>query len=331
MPTIEEVENYKYLMIRYNEQKDYTNAGIYADKYLKTAMNPSAEDYNYAGCVYNSKYMNVSQNTIDATKSYYYFDKASDLKPDKHLYAKNATIMASKINNYCGGRKHWYRLFNMDSPLTNDDFYDYAAFCLKTGNIKKWGEYFDYRFQKETTPTQFPRITGPRWRGEDLTNKTLLVYFEQGFGDTILMFGYMKRLKSLANEVIYVVQKSLYPLLKDNKIGVTVFPSDDEKVRYLKFDYYIPSMSIPIVLGLNKNDISVGESFIEVDENSIKEFRDKYINDNHKINIGLSVRGSITGDLSRDIDSESIKLLNINTFSIFLKSLNGISQLAPLQ
>ena len=53
-------------------------------------------------------------------------------------------------------------------------------------------------FKKEHNATRFPKITKPEWNGiKDISKSTLLVYYEQGFGDTFLMWGYMTRLTQL--------------------------------------------------------------------------------------------------------------------------------------
>ena len=276
--------------------------------------------YNTLGCLYNEKYMNISGNMSDIAASLKYFEKASDIEPSNHLYAKNGTIMAMKFNNKEKGRKFWDRVF-ATGELTNDDKYDYAAYCLKNKDFEGWYKYFGYRFKKETDGTIFPEIHGTEWTGEqDLTGKTLLVMFEQGFGDTILMFGYMERLTKLAKKVIFVLQNNLVTLLENNEYGVEVYPFFKEEGS-VKFDYYIPSMSIPIALKVNEKTCGVGHGFIKVSEQDIKDYAiilNKSIHNKNDIKIGLSVRGNLKGDRTRDIDVKDLKsLTNIKGITFY--------------
>ena len=294
----------KFLSDAYNNKKDYANAIKYYEEYIKCIDNVTNDDYNLLGCYYNLLYSESTQNTQDALKSLDYFEKASDNAPNNHLFAKNATIMAGKSNDFERGRKFWNRLLKINT-LTNDDKYDYAAFCLKNGDFEGWAKYFDARFDKENNKTAFPKISKPKWNGvKDLSGSTLLVYYEQGFGDTFLMFGYLPRLTKLAKHVIFVCQNSAYPLLKDNEFGIEVLPQSTD-INKLKFNYYIPSMSVPTILKCSRENISVGEGYIKADKKLVTDYKEKYFN-NGNFKIGFSLSGSVTGDKSRNVSIEAL-------------------------
>ena len=294
----------------YQEQKKYRQAIATYIQYTNTLKHVQAADYNMLGCMLNLLYMEQSHDTADAQRSLYYFEKASDIQPDKKLYSKNGTIMASKCNDYVKGRKLWDRILKYNE-MNNDDKYDYAAFCLKTKDFEGWYKYFGFRFQKETSPTKFPDLSClPCWDGsQDLKGKKLLVYYEQGFGDTFLMWGYMPLLKELTDDITFVVQKQIYPLFKNNRYGVKVIPNNGQRLT-LEANYYIPSMSIPIALKLAGDKLNTGKGFIDVDKEKKDYYYNKYFKDVKELKIGLSVRGSVTGDTSRDIKSEDLKYLD---------------------
>ena len=61
----------------------------------------------------------------------------------------------------------------------------------------------------------------PLWLGEEsLKGKTIFIYAEQGFGDTIQFCRYVPLVADLGAKVILGVQKPLIPLL-ENLRGVT--------------------------------------------------------------------------------------------------------------
>lgn len=294
---------YKTIGYIYHQLEDYENAS----KYMKTfKFNASysqitAEDYNLLGFYYERLYTTKTRNIKDLDKAVSNFIMASDRKPNDKNYLKNVTITASKGNMQKLADRYWKKLLKLGG-LTNDDKFDYAAHCLKNGDFKGFEKYYEYRFDKETNPTVIPIIHKPKWDGDiDLSDKTLLVCYEQGFGDTILMAGYLPRLVKLAKHIIYVVQDALYTLLKDNSIGVEVIPANRFlALNDIKYDYYIPSMSIPMALKLNRDNISVGEGYIKPNEDKVKEYKEKYFK-NNKLKIGLSVSGNKNGDTTRDI------------------------------
>src|SRR5262249_28718301 len=57
------------------------------------------------------------------------------------------------------------------------------------------------------------RYVRPRWGGEPLTGKTILVHCEQGLGDTLQFIRYAQHLKGRGARVICEAQKALVPLL----------------------------------------------------------------------------------------------------------------------
>lgn len=316
-----DISIYKLLSEIYNKNNNNYKSVHYLEKYItaKKSDKITANEYNLLGCYYNKLYTDNSHKIEDILKSLENFKKAAEKEPYNKLFMKNATIMAAKANDYYTGKIFWNKILELDS-MTNDDKYDYAAFCLRNQDFEGWYKYFGARFLKENNPTQFPKISKPEWNGKkDLSNSTLLVYYEQGFGDTFLTWGYMPRLTKLAKNVIFVCQDNIYELLKDNEFNVEVLPKSLADLNKLKFDYYIPSMSIPVTLKLNKDNISVGERYIKANPEYVSTFKEKYFN-NNKFKIGISFAGSINGNRSRDILIENFlpldKLKNVEIYSL---------------
>lgn len=311
---------YKMLAEVYDKKDDnYKSVECY-EKYLELkGASPDANDHNFLGCYYNKLFSSDTRSPVHLLKSLDSFKNASDLAPYVKLYAKNVTIMAAKAEDYETGKKYWDRILQMDI-LNNDDKYDYAAFCLKHEDFEGWHKYFGARFQKEHNATRFPKINKPEWNGvKDISKSTLLVYYEQGFGDTFLMWGYISRLTKLAKHVIFVVQDSVYELFRENPYGVEVYPECLADLKKLKFDCYIPSMSIPVALKLNRENISVGGGYIQASEEIKDEFKAKYF-DNKKLKIGISFSGNSSGNKTRDISIDKFlpldKLENVEIYCL---------------
>lgn len=312
---------YKTIGYIYHQLEDYINASKYMNKFILYGSTPQiiAEDYNLLGFYYERLYALTSRNLSDLHRAIDNFILASNRKPNDKNYIKNVTITATKANQFGIAGRYWKKLFKLGG-LTNDDKFDYAAYCLKTGDFEGWSKYFDSRFDKETNPTIIPEINKPKWDSNiDISNKTLLVCYEQGFGDTILMAGYLPRLTKIAKKVIYVVQDSLLTLISNSfkdidVISATQFRNDTT----IKYDYYIPSMSIPIVLKLNRDNISVGEGYLKPEDNTSLRYLDLYFS-NNKLKIGLSLSGNKGGDTTRDIPIEAIEpLTNLDNIQLYL-------------
>jgi tetratricopeptide (TPR) repeat protein len=85
----------------------------------------------------------------------------------------------------------------------------------------------------------------PRWRGESLEGRTILLHAEQGLGDTIQFIRYAASLKALEARVVVECQPLLAPLLARSP-GVDQCLAQGEPLP--KFDAQSPLMSVPGVL-----------------------------------------------------------------------------------
>lgn len=87
----------------------------------------------------------------------------------------------------------------------------------------------------------------PQWTGQDLTEKTIYVVFEQGLGDSLQFARYATALqKRFDCKVIFAVQK---PLLRLMQINLQMPVVDADKPVPEGCDYFVPLMSIPRWLG----------------------------------------------------------------------------------
>tara|TARA_B100000959_G_scaffold285081_1_gene358631 strand:+ start:593 stop:2035 length:1443 start_codon:yes stop_codon:yes gene_type:complete len=108
-----------------------------------------------------------------------------------------------------------------------------------------WADYeCRFRLPGRTTPDH--GFNAPRWQGEALPGKTLLLHAEQGYGDTLQMIRYAPRVAQRVGRILLWVPKSLRTLLSTvNGVDevVTDKPSDG------KFYAHLPLMSLPGVFG----------------------------------------------------------------------------------
>jgi tetratricopeptide (TPR) repeat protein len=102
-----------------------------------------------------------------------------------------------------------------------------------------WPEY-DWRLEgKEYSPRQLPR---PRWRGEPLGGRTILLTVEQGLGDTLQFIRYAPLVKHEGERVLMECQRSLVRLAETCAGIDRVVPVGEPLPD---FDYYVPLLSLP--------------------------------------------------------------------------------------
>lgn len=88
-----------------------------------------------------------------------------------------------------------------------------------------------------------------RWNGaDDLKDKDIIIYCEQGFGDTIQFVRYIPKLKEYGCRVHLHCPSPLHRLLNKCTVGIdSIFDKEIEELP--KHDYHSLTMSLPFVLG----------------------------------------------------------------------------------
>jgi tetratricopeptide (TPR) repeat protein len=116
------------------------------------------------------------------------------------------------------------------------------------------GEYYDgfaaYESRWRLPETRRPRLKQPTWTGTDPRGKTLLLYTEQGFGDTLHFLRYARYLQEhLGARVLLHCQKELVNLLRQQNVFTAVNAYKDPVPPH---DVHAPLLSVPWLAGLTE-------------------------------------------------------------------------------
>lgn len=244
-----------------------------------------------------------------------YFEKAVELSPDFKSAIRNLCIVYPRVGRDLEAVNNYHKLFKLGATM--DDYFDYAAIQIKLGNFEEGWKYYEYRFSKEHGATPYPKFKQPRWKGQEIQGKTLLVQCEQGFGDSIQFFRYLPQLKSFADKIIFRVQNGLRELLAINTELVEIVGSDTS-IDDLKFDYHVPLMSLLHILDARKETIPLAEGYIKPDPEKVEKYKKEFF-DNDCFKIGITWHGSALGNERRNVPLEAFyplaKMKNIKLYS----------------
>ncbi|MBF0294747.1 MAG: tetratricopeptide repeat protein, partial [Magnetococcales bacterium] len=117
---------------------------------------------------------------------------------------------------------------------------------LSLGRFEEgWARYeFRYHPANRKRQTPLPDLPFPRWEGEELRGKSLLVIAEQGFGDTIMFCRYLPLFKSAGiNRLTLACPQPLHPLLATLS-GLDALCADFALAG--KHDFWIHLASLPL-------------------------------------------------------------------------------------
>ncbi|MEL6477332.1 MAG: tetratricopeptide repeat protein [Pseudomonadota bacterium] len=114
------------------------------------------------------------------------------------------------------------------------------------------GGFSDFEGRYAGNEVSLPEnVPWPRWTGQEISGKRVLVLPEQGFGDAILMTRFLPRLKAMGAEVSMVVKPPLQRLFEGLE-GLDRLVSHARKSDV--FDYYSPNMSLPHLVGFDQGN-----------------------------------------------------------------------------
>ena len=286
--------------IVYTDIKDNKKAIEYYEKAFEKYPN-NYSICNMLGHLYSTCYQDKFKE-----KQIFYLNKAFQLAPNNRIVVKNLAYVYGKFDEEAKADEMYAKLMYLNP--THSDLHAYGAYLVKHKRFAEGFKFLQHRFQKEDLGNvAFPEIfktKKKRWNMKiDITNKVILVHFEQGFGDTIMFSRFIDELKKRCKDVMLVVQKELVTLLKDSNLGVEVYTEND--IPNLKYDYWIPMMDLPIVCETTPNNIPKSEGFLKVPIDKIEAYRKEYINKNDKLKIGIAYEGTMASkETNRDIPLE---------------------------
>jgi len=166
--------------------------------------------------------------------------------------------------------------------------FNLAVAYLLAGDLERGWKQYEKRWQFEHLDGKLPQFSQPRWEGQDLKDKTIMITGEQGHGDNIQFCRFAEQLVQAGANVYIGVDNNLKPLLVSSFIrGVTILGSDD---ALPEFDYWTPIMSIPGFLGITYNNLPYKMQYLMPSQENIKMWAGK-LGLKRKLRIGFAWSG----------------------------------------
>jgi tetratricopeptide (TPR) repeat protein len=167
-----------------------------------------------------------------------------------------------------------------------DAHWNLAFALLLSGGFKEgWHEY-EWRWKLKEPEQTLPQ---PLWTGYDIAGKTILLYAEQGMGDTVQFIRYVQMVSARGAKVIVGCQKELKSLLK-NVSGVYQVVAYGESLPH--FDVRCPLLSLPGLFNTSLDNIPSTVPYIRVEDRITEQWKGRLHKDFSKLNVGLVWAGS---------------------------------------
>lgn len=200
-------------------------------------------------------------------------------------------------------------------PQSHDILWNKSLVDLTLGDFASGWPAYESRFKAKKGITSF---FGKIKRLESLKKikgKKILIWWEQGYGDSIQFCRFLSAVSELGGDVIFYVQTPLLRLLRES----FAFKCTDRLGDIGRVDFQIPLLSLPGLFLYHSHSFKNGEPYLRVSEASVKHWRDKLkIQSDERLNIGLAVSGSSqhSSNSLRSIDPNLLSEINANFFLI---------------
>ena len=162
-----------------------------------------------------------------------------------------------------------------------------AFLLLVTGDFAAGLPQLEWRWRLDgKTPRKFDR---PLWRGEDLNGKSILLYAEQGFGDSLMLLRYAPRVKARGGRVVIEVPRALERLAASLTGGPYTVVAEGSPLP--SFDVQCPMMTLPLAFGTTVATIPATIPYYAVAPEAVARWRTR-LGSEPGMKVGLVWAGS---------------------------------------
>ncbi len=178
---------------------------------------------------------------------------------------------------------------------------------LVTGRLHEGWEEYEWRWRSPALRREQRHTDRPRWQGEPLAGKSILLHAEQGLGDAIQFARLAPIVAAIGARVMLEVDASLLELLRHAFPGVEVFARAQ---RLPAFDCQCPLLSVPRLLRITLENVPAAVPYLAPDAARLREWQARVAGPAAR-RIGLAWAGSPTHryDRTRTIPAAALRPL----------------------
>jgi len=254
------------------------------------------------------------------------YDRAIEIQPSyvEALYNRGNALKELKLLD--DAVDSFDRAIKLKSPYAEAQWNKGLTLLLR-GELESGLKLYEWRWKKDGSKSPSERFAKPLWTGvEPVRNKSILVYSEQGLGDTIHFCRYLSKLNDLGATVLFSPQKPLRGLMKSLSNSVRIV---DEMESGLEFDFHVPLVSLPLAFQTNLKNIPALTPYLFAEKERVVRWKEAIGTEGFKIGVcwqgaasGIAVGRSFHVNELQEISSiEGVRLISLQKGA-------GVTQLA---
>lgn len=295
--------------------KMYAQAISYLEKYIGLSQQ-NALAYNTLGHFYSTYYnYEYLEKQLDC------FLKAHSLNPNNKTYVHNVIYVYEKMGDLQNAGAYYEKLLKLNPAHL--DYYDYGCFLIRKGDLKDGYKYLEHRFFAPEVTREYPNWLDINKRlksCDQAKDKTILLFHEGGYGDSIMYSRFIEGLSQYAKEILLFVPDNMISLFEDSKIDAQIHSMTDDLTQ-LDYDYNASLIDLPYIMSATPDSLPKPQGYLKVEQAKVEYYKNRYLNTN-KIKIGISycANPKYNNVTQRDIPLKTFypltKLENVEVYSL---------------
>jgi tetratricopeptide (TPR) repeat protein len=290
-----------YAEALYNRGKTLNEMGRH-DEALASYDRALALQPDYAEALYNrGNLLNALDRHDEALASY---DRVLSVQPNNVEVLNNRGSVLKELKRLDEALASYDRALVL-RPDYAEAHWNEALSRLLTGDYRRGWAKYEWRWKYASMALAKRNFPQPLWLGDDaICGKTILLYSEQGLGDTIQFCRYVPLVAARGAHVILEVEKPLQSLFNTFADSTQVICKGDPLPD---FDVQCPLLSLPLAFGTRIVTIPSDTPYLHVPPQALKIW-DTRLGPKRRPRIGLAWSGNAAHKNDRN---RSIKLRDL--------------------
>lgn len=199
-------------------------------------------------------------------------DKAIALQPHNAVAHSNRGLALQELNQLDAAVVSFDKAIAVD-PSFADSYFNKSLALLLAGDFEKGWVTYEWRWKRQLAVHTNRQFLQPRWTGEQpLEGKKILLYCEQGLGDSLQFCRYARSVAALGAHVIMEVPQSLIGVLQGLDGVHDLIAAGTEMPR---FDYQCPLLSLPAAFKTDISNIVDGHGYLRADTATVAKWSER--------------------------------------------------------
>lgn len=225
--------------------------------------------------------------------------QAISVDPNCGVAHNNLSLLLERQSRYSEAEWTWARALELE-PNCAEAHLGLGLSRLRRGDFAGGCNEYEWRFRIPGMP--HPKFAQPRWDGSPLDGRTILLWEDQGCGDSMHFIRYAPQVAARGGRVVVCCRPQLIALLKTCD-GVEQVVSNTEPLP--PFEVYIPMPDLPGVVGTTLETIPADIPYLSADEATAARWREEW-RAIRELKVGIAWQGAPqnTADAQRSIPLE---------------------------